>query len=198
LAVVAPDAPLTGRERLSWYVNSSVGPKSLGAGVVSAAWGVARDSPDEYGANLRGFGKRYAIRLSGVAIGNGIEAGLGAVWDEDPRYQRTAALAASAQAAGAQPVAPAADAQAGKKAGAGRNRLWSRVGHAAKMTVMARRPDGRLVPAYARFTGIVGNNFMTNAWRVDSDSSVNDALSRSAVGVLGRFVSNLFDELWPR
>ena len=142
--------------------------KSLGAGVISAAWGVARDSPDEYGANWRGFGKRYALRLSGVAIGNSIEAGLGGLWDEDPRYER-----------------------------AGNGPFWRRAAHAGKWTLLSRGADGRMRPAYARGIGIVGNNFITNIWRVESDSAVADALSRSGVGISSRYVSNLFDEFWP-
>jgi hypothetical protein len=166
---VAPLAPLTAAGRVDWFINSTVGPRSLGVGVLSAAWGTAHDSPDEYGPSWSGFGKRYVVRLSGVAIGNGIEASLGAIWGEEPRYRR---------------------AEAGRRPG-------SRIAHAAKMTVMADRPDGRLAPAYARGIAIVGNNFITNAWRVDSQGSINDALSRAMVGVTGRFVGNLFDEFWP-
>jgi hypothetical protein len=162
------DETLSRRERIAWVVESSLGPKSLGAGVFSAAWGVSRDSPDEYGANWRGFGKRYALRLSGVSIGNSIEAAAGALWDEDPRYSR-----------------------------AGSGSVWGRMAHAGKWTFLASRADGHLRPAYARGLGIVGNNFITNAWRTDSDRSVADALSRSGVGITSRFVSNLFDEFWP-
>jgi hypothetical protein len=164
----ATDEELDGGTRLKWAVESTAGMKSLGAGVVSAGWGVARDRPDEYGANWRGFGQRYVIRLSGVAIGNGMEAALGAWWAEDPRYQRL-----------------------------GAGSFWTRVRRAGTWTVLARRADGRMRPAYARFIGIAGNNFMTNGWRVDSDRSAADALSRSAVGVSSRYVSNAFDEFWP-
>lgn len=153
---------------MAWAVRSSVGTRSLGVGVISAAWGVVRDSPDEYGPSWRGFGKRYALRLSGVTIGNSIEAGLGGLWDEDPRYER-----------------------------AGEGRFWTRVARAGKWTVLSRRADGRMRPAYARGIGIVSSNFITNAWRVDSDRSAADALSRSAVGITSRGVSNLFDEFWP-
>ena len=166
--LVQVEQPLSNRERVGWAIESSVGMKSLGAGVISAAWGVARDSPDEYGPNWRGFGRRYALRLSGVTIGNAIEAGLGGIWGEDPRYER-----------------------------AGKGLVWSRVARAAKWTILSRHPEGGMRPAYARGIGIVSNNFVTNAWRVESDRSVADAFSRSAVGVTSRCVSNLFDEFWP-
>ena len=155
-------------ERLAWARQSTVGTKSLAVGVVSAAWGVVRDSPDEDGANWRGFGKRYGLRLSGVTIGNSLEAGLGGLWGEDPRYQRL-----------------------------GQGRFWMRAARAGKWTVLARHADGRMRPAYARGIGVVSSNFITNAWRAESDRSVADALSRSVVGVSSRCVSNLFDEFWP-
>lgn len=166
--VSAPSQPISNGERAVWFVRSTVGPRSLGVGVLSAGWGTAFDKPEEYGRDATGFGKRYAMRLSGVAIGNGIEAGLGAVWGEDPRYERS----------------PAATPP-------------GRIRHALLMTVMAKRADGRVLPAYARYTAIVGNNLLTNAWRVESESSVPDALARSALGLSGRLVSNLVDEFWP-
>lgn len=163
----SPD-PITGSERVNWIVSSTVGPESLMVGVLSAGWGTWHGSPPEYGEKVDGFAKRYGMRLTGVSVGNAIEGSLGAAWGEDPRYRR----------------AP------------GRG-LFSRVGHAAKLTVMAPRADGRLRPAYARYAGNVGNNFITNAWRVESESSVEDALVRSAIGIAGRFSGNLFDEFWP-
>lgn len=160
--------PLDRDERLKWFVNSTVGPKSLGGGVISAAWGTGFNNPEEYGPHWDGFAKRYGMRLTGVAASNAIEVGLGSVWDEDPRY-------------------PAASS----------GNLWSRVGHAAKYTVMAKRSDGSTIPAYARYAGITGGNFMSNAWRVESDSTTGSALHRTGLGFAGRFASNLFDEFWP-
>jgi hypothetical protein len=71
-------------ERLAWFMNSTVGQKSLAAGIVSAAWGTALNKPKEYGPHWEGFGKRYGMRLTGVATGNAIEAELGGLWGEDP------------------------------------------------------------------------------------------------------------------
>lgn len=162
------DSELTGRQRVEWVVKSTIGPRSLGAGVVSAGWGTALNNPEERGPHWGGFAERYGMRLSGVATGNAIEAGLGAIWHEDPRY-----LHASNSGA------------------------LERIRHAAFMTVAAPRADGTVRPAYARFAGIAGNNFLSNTWRLPSESSAADALTRTATGFAGRFVSNLFDEFWP-
>jgi hypothetical protein len=149
-------------------MRSAVGPESLAAGLVSAGWGTAFDRPREYGPHVSGFAERYGMRLPEVVIGNAIEAGLGTVWQEDPRYDRS-----------------------------GHGKVWQRARHAATMTVLAYRRDDKAAPAYARYAGIVGENFIANAWRVDSERSVNTALTQSALGFAGRFVSNLFGEFWP-
>lgn len=159
--------PITKAQRTNWFIESLAGPEDLAAGVASASWGTALDRPREYGPHLSGFSQRYVMRLPEVAIGNAIEAGLGAVWQEDPRYIRS-----------------------------GQGKLWDRVRYAATMTVLAYRSDGHAAPAYARYAGIVGENFIANGWRVDSERSVNTALTQSALGFAGRFAGNLFGEFW--
>jgi hypothetical protein len=169
---VAPKAgytPITGEQRFKWAVKSTIGLKSLAlSGVISAGWGTIFNKPPEYGTNFDGFAKRYGMRLTGVSTGNAIEASLGMAWGEDPRYFRVP-----------------------------EKKFWDRVGNTADLTFRARRPDGKYHLAYARYTGTAGNNFLSNIWRVESESSVGDALSRTATGFAGKFASNLFDEFWP-
>ncbi len=165
-----PIGPTTGSERGKWFINSTVGPVSLfGAGPISAAWGTLINSPEEYGPGWEGFGKRYGMRLTGIAVGNAMEAGLGAIWDEDPRYY----------------------------ASPNRN-FKSRVGHVFKLSFMARRSDGSLMPAYARYIATTGNNIISNAWREPSENDLSSALFRAGVGgMLGRIGGNAFAEFWP-
>jgi hypothetical protein len=161
--------PITGEGRLKWFTVSTVGPTSLlGAGVISSAWGTAFNRPPEYGPTWEGFGKRYGMRLTGVSTGNAMEASLGAVWGEDPRYFR-------------------AEGQTFKQ----------RVGNILKMTFVAPGRDGRLRPAYARYAGLIGNNTLSNAWRVESETSVDDTVIRCITGVTGRMAGNAFAEFWP-
>jgi len=135
----APYEPLTRRERWRWFVSQSVGPASLGVG-----------------------------RLTGVVTGNAMNASLGALWGEDPRYFRV-----------------------------GEGPLGHRLRNIVVMTFMARRSDGHLAPAYARYIGTTGNNFLTNAWRADSEATNSAALKRTAVGFAGRLSANAFREFWP-
>jgi hypothetical protein len=164
----SPHRPIAGTGRLEWFALSSFGPTSLAGGVVSAAWGTMLDKPREYGPHWQGFGQRYGMRLTGVATGNAMEAGLGAIWGEDPRY----------------PTAVG-------------HPFRRRVGQIVKMTFLAQTASGGTMPAYARYVGTVGNNFLSNTWRESSEADVQHALERVAFGFLGRMASNAFAEFWP-
>lgn len=165
---VADHQSITGRQRLRWFVKSTVGPQSLASGMFTAGLGTARNSPREYGSHWGGFGERYGTRLSGVATSNAIQAAMGTLWGEDPRYFR----------ATGQP-------------------FKGRIKNVVVMTFAARQPDGDLAPAYARHVGNVGGNFLSNAWRADSHSGVGDAFRRAALGIAGKMGSNAFAEFWP-
>jgi hypothetical protein len=165
----AQHTPITGEERLRWLTASTIGPQSLGIGVLSAGWSTAFNNPPEFGTGWAGFGKRYGIRLSGIALGNGIEAGAGAALGEDPRYLR---------------------AQEGTSFG-------GRVRQIVALTFFAPGREGRLQPAYARYGGIVGNNIISNAWRPESQTSVDDTAIRIVLGFGGRMAGNAFAEFWP-
>jgi hypothetical protein len=147
-----------------WAVRNSIGPGVL----FSAGFGTLFDVPKAYGTHWSGFGERYGIRLSTLAVSNTMEAGLGAIWGEDPRYTRDAG-------------AP----------------FKNRVGHAIKMTYMAQNRDGGLMPAYARFLALPGGNFLSNTWRADSDATLSHASIRTGFRFLGRLGTNSFDEFWP-
>lgn len=160
--------PISNSQRIGWFFRSTVGPQSLTAGIFSAGFGTALNRPKEYGPHWDGFGDRYGMRLSGIASGNTMEAGLGAIWGEDPRYFRVAG----------QP-------------------FGSRLKNVFRLSVEHYRPDGHLAPAYAFFLATPGNNFLSNTWREKSEATVDDALLRTLWGYLGRVGSNAFQEFWP-
>lgn len=162
-------APITPEQRLDWYMLSTAGLQSLAiAGPISAGWGTALDRPHEYGPHWEGFAKRYGVRLSGVAIGNGLEAGLGSIWGEDPRYFRD-------------PHQP----------------LKQRVQNVVDLTFRAYRSDGARHFAYARLLGNAGNNFMSNAWRPPSENDAQSAMWRIVTGIGARAASNAAQEFVP-
>jgi hypothetical protein len=160
---------ITAEGRFFWFVRSTVGPRSLVAGLFSAGLGTATNSPSEYGTHWVGFGQRYGMRLTGVSTGNAIEASLGAAWGEDPRYFHTV-------------HAP----------------FKERVKNVVDLTFRAYHPDGELYPAYARYVATVGNNFLSNTWREPSENDWQHALIRTAEGFGGRALSNAFSEFFPQ
>jgi hypothetical protein len=161
--------PITVGGRFDWFRTSSVGPVSLLlAGPISAGFGTAVDKPKEYGTHWDGFGKRYGMRLTGISTGSAIEASLGSLWGEDPRYF------------------PSPD-----------RRFGSRVKYVVKTTFLAPHRDGSWHPAYARIAGNVGNNFLSNTWRPDSEAGPGDAAVRCIWGVTNRMAGQAFAEFWP-
>jgi hypothetical protein len=160
--------PITGEGRVKWITMNTVGPATLAGGAISAGWGTLYNLPSEYGTHWEGFGKRYGMRLTGIATSNTMEAGLGAIWGEDPRYVR-------------------AEGQPFKQ----------RLGNVVKMTFLAHNRQGRVVPAYARYAAIPGNNFLSNTWRADNEATVARASLRTLLGFLGRMSGNAFEEFWP-
>jgi hypothetical protein len=165
---IKPYHSITGRQRLSWFLDSTLGPQTLAVGLVNPGIGTARDAPPEYGSHWAGFGKRYGMGLTGVATGNAMEASVGAVWGEDPRYFRTY-----------------------------RQPFKGRVRNVVVMTFLAHNRQGALMPAYARYGATAGNNFLSNTWRADSEAGNGDALLRTLYGFAGLMGKNAFIEFWP-
>jgi hypothetical protein len=164
----APYQPITGRQRFTWFVRSTIGPQTLAAGLFSAGISTARDNPEEYGPHWEGFAKRYGMRLTGISTGNAMEAGLGALWGEDPRYFRDA-----------------------------HDSFRDRLRRVVVMTFVAHNRKGNRMPAYARYISTPGNNFLSNTWRADSDATNRAAALRTVLGFAGLMGKNAFTEFWP-
>ena len=105
--------------------------------------------------------------MTGSVTGNAIEAGVGLILREDPRYFRV-------------PDRP----------------FKARVGNVVRLTFAA-SGGGSLGPAYARHMAIFGNNFLSNSWRVHSEANSRDALLRTSEGFDGLLAGNAFEEFWP-
>jgi hypothetical protein len=163
-----PYEPITTRQRLRWFITEPAMPSHLFGGAITSALGTAVDRPKEYGPHWGGFADRFGMRLPSIVVGNAIEAGIGSVIHEDPRYFRVPDQS-----------------------------FGSRVKNVIKQTFEARRPDGEYAPAYARYIAYPGSNFLSNEWRVPSESNAHDALLRTGEGFLGRMAGNAFAEFWP-
>jgi hypothetical protein len=160
--------PISPEGRVYWIVDGIVGLESLGVGVVAGAWQTAFNTPEEWGRTWSGFGKRYLAREVDVSISNTLEAGVGSIWGEEPRYIRSH-----------------------------RRGIWPRTRYAMKTVFLTQRRDGHLAPAWGRYVGNTLNNVIENAWLPPSVTTPGKTALRSANGFLSRLGGNLFDEFWP-
>ena len=162
-------APVTAHERLDWAVDGTVGLQSLFVvGPLASALQTGFNIPSEWERSWSGTGKRYLQREADVAISNAIEAGLGALWGEDPRYIPS-----------------------------GRRGIGARARYAMKTAFVVQRRDGHLAPAWGRYAGNVVNNLIENAWLPPSATTVEQTLARSVLGLVTRMGGNAWEEFWP-
>ena len=164
-ALEAPYHLISPRQRLHWFVTSTIGPPHLAGEAFVSACGTAFDRPAEYGTHWGGFADRFRMGMAGSVTGNAIEASAGLVLREDPRYFPV-------------PDQP----------------FRARVGNVVRLTFAARGGDGGFKPAYARYMAILGSNFVSNTWRVGSEANTQDALLRASEGFAGRMAANAFEE----
>jgi hypothetical protein len=161
--------PVTPAQRMDWIVDGTIGKRSLTVvGPLATAWQTAFNTPEEWGRGFSGIARRYAQREADVAISNTIEAGLGALWGEDPRYIPS-----------------------------GRKGIWPRARYAIKTVFLAQRRDGRLQPAWGRYAGNTVNNLIENTWLPPSMTTGRQTALRSGLGMLGRLGGNAWEEFWP-
>jgi hypothetical protein len=168
ISFIEPYEPITGEQRLKWFTNAALGPSSLFTGAVSAGIDTLRNDPHEYGPHWSGFGERYGFRLVNRAVSSGIEASMGSLWGEDPRYHRV-------------PEKP----------------TRARMGNVFRMTFVSHDRTGNEMPAYARFIAVPSSSFLSNTWIPDSHNSTGDALNRIGVTFATHMLSNTFIEFWP-
>lgn len=160
--------PITAEQRVGWALANTLGPQAIIGEAFSAGFGTWRDKPVEFGSHWDGFGKRAGADLSEAGVSHSMEAGLGAIWGEDPRYYRDAG-------------AP----------------IKNRLAHVIKMTFFARNREGALMPAYARFIAIPSSSALSSAWRPESERSFGNVGARIGLGVLARMGNNACIEFWP-
>ena len=167
-AATSSYVPIQPSERLSWVVEGEVGRRTLAVGLLTSGSKTVINSPDEWGRAWGGLGKRFLQREADVAISNTIEASLGAVWGEDPRYLPS-----------------------------NRHGAWPRISYALKTVFLAPRRDGHLAPAWGRVASNVFNNVIENTWLPPSMTTPGPTTVRSVNGFVGRMAGNLWDEFEP-
>lgn len=167
--LMAEDLPdLDQAERLRWATYSTIGAPNLTGGLFKAGLQTWANDPEEWGPGWEGFGKRYALRLPGIAVSNVMEAEIGTIWGEDPRYHRSDSTS-----------------------------MGGRVWHAVKYAFVAQDRNGALMPAYARYIAVPASNVISNQWRPESQVDTAHTSMRISLGFVSHIASNAFEEFWP-
>jgi hypothetical protein len=161
-------SPITSSERAAWVAGEIASPGALSRAAFTSAWMTRGNWPKEWTQSARGYGRRFGDAQAATAISSSIEAGLGSLWGEDPRYFRS-----------------------------GRHERWARVRHALTSAALARRADGRRGPAWGRFAGSVAGNVLENTWLPPSATTRSRTTARVATGFAGQLAANLWSEFWP-
>jgi hypothetical protein len=158
-------APITAKQRLEWSADAVLGRPAVVGAIASAVWQTAWNTPPEWRRTWRGAGLRLAQREADAALSTGIEAGLGSLWSEDPRYVRS-----------------------------GHGAIVRRLGYAARSVFVAPRKNGTMAPAWARYAGNTVNNVVENAWLPPSQRTWQKTMIRSGNSILARLSANLWSE----
>lgn len=77
------------KERFDNYLKSMFGPVALGKTVLSAGWGTWRNSPEEWGDNWEGFGRRAASSMGKSVVKNTVRYGLDEALKYDSGFYRS-------------------------------------------------------------------------------------------------------------
>ncbi len=160
---------LNGGVRAHWLLVENLDGGSVADDIVVGAADTFLKTPKEYGTHWSGFGKRTGLIAANYGVRSTMEAGLGAIWGEDPRYFRTEGLP-----------------------------LRSRLAYVVKATFLARNRQGQTMPAWSRLIATPGGNFLANTWQPDSQAKVSDAVIRTGLNFLSRMGENAWKEFIVR
>ncbi len=163
-----PYVPLSLKNKSFLFAYRSIAPASWGKSAVSAGLAHWRNSPEEWEQGTKGFGMRYGHRMANRGVESVIGFGVAAALHQDGRYFRN------------------------PEAGVGR-----RVLHAVSQTFVTRTDSGGRTFSAWRFAGNYGAQFVSNAWRPESQRDVGETMLRGTFSIGYDAASNIFKEFWP-
>jgi hypothetical protein len=152
-------------KRFNRYVNSTIGPFRLGRTAVSAGFDQWRDSPEEWGQGMKGYGKRFASGLGRNAIQQTVGYGLDEAFQLDSGFYRS------------------------KREGFG-----PRLKDALLQGLTSRTRSGKRVPAVPRFVGAYSGAIIASETWYPERYTYKDGLRSGSTSLLIGFGINVFRE----
>ncbi len=164
---VPRNEPLTLRDRLTEYRQSTFAPLALVYPAAVAGYGQLTNYPKEWQQGGEGYGKRLASAYGSLVVENTISFGVAALDREDLHY------------------VPSTYAK---------KRIFRRAGYAIAHTFISRRDVGGHTLAWSRLAGAYGSGFVANEWFPERRSNLHNALYLGTFNLAGDFGSNLLRE----
>ena len=140
--------PLTSSERWHRYLLGFVSPGAIVRSAAAAGLNQWNDTPTEWQQGAEGYGKRFASSYGGNMVRRTIQAGAGALLDEDSRYVPCTATG-----------------------------FGPRVKYALISPYMARSRTGSRKVSIAAIGALIGGAFISRTWQPPSTSHPSNALS---------------------
>jgi hypothetical protein len=162
-------APITGGERLRWYLKATVSPLSFVTSAASAGWGQWRDRPKEWREGTEGYGSRFASSYGEHVVRETLAFGTSSALHEDNRYIRS-----------------------------GESDFQPRIRYAVGSTFLARRDNGSRRLSFSRIGAFAGAALISRLWQPRSTRGPRSAAVNfgTSIGVAAAF--NVVREFWPR
>jgi hypothetical protein len=163
-----PYVPLSLKNKAFLFGYRAIAPASWGKSALAAGLAHWQNSPEEWEQGTKGFSMRYGHRMANRGVESVIGFGVAAVLHQDGRYFRN------------------------PEAGAGR-----RILHAVSQTFVTRTDSGGRTFSAWRFAANYGAQFVSNAWRPESQRDAGETMLRGTVSIGYDAAANIFKEFWP-
>ncbi len=158
------------KTRLRRYVMRMFGPTAIGKSALSAGWSTWRDSPEEWGDQWKGFGKRFASSLGQGVIKHSAIYGLDEALKYDSHFYRSE-----------------------------KRDVSSRITNALLSPVTARDKDGKRVVGVPRLVGTYSSSIIAAETWYPARLSYKDGLKNGTVSLGMNAVFNLIKEfVWKK
>jgi len=174
-SLVFPDiatdtGPLSPWGKFKLAANDSIALSTLGAALVSAAYGQAIDSPEGYGQGGEGYAKRFGANMGRAASANIFGTFLiSSIAHQDPRFYVKKDLS-----------------------------FGQSVKYAALRVVKTRTDDGRPAVNFGGLLGPLAGEALANTYYPEDSRSVGDTFVRYASDLGWTFGGHLLKQYWPQ
>ncbi|NNE98806.1 MAG: hypothetical protein HKN25_07275 [Pyrinomonadaceae bacterium] len=165
LPQVAPYSRPDAGKRLKRYINSTIGPRSLGVTAVSAGFSTVTNNPEEWGKGGAGFARRFASNLGEKAVKETAIYGLDEALKVDSGFYRSY-----------------------------KRDIRSKVGNAVLSTFTARTKSGKRVVGVPRIVGTYGSKIIAREAWYPERYNYKDGLKSGTISLGINTALNLFRE----